>query len=78
MTFNISQNLTYFGYHGSSASGAIIRLVCHVISWDHLIEGSCEFMAGSTWHYFTTLISLMTIGIAIVEMKCFCLLKDFT
>ena len=32
----------------SSASGNIV-LICGVTSQDHLIEGSCEFMAGSSY-----------------------------
>ena len=41
---------------------------CHVTSHDHLIEGSCEFMGGSSLQYITTLISLVTISIVIVEV----------
>ena len=43
-------------------------LICHVTSYDHLIEVSCKFVGGSSLRYVTTLI---TIGIVIVEIQCF-------
>ena len=54
-------------------------LVCHVISQDHLIKGSCDFIGGSSpppslphtvGHHTTTLG-----GILVVEI-CFLWLKD--
>ena len=44
-----------------------IYLICHVASQDHLIEGSCKFMGGSSLWYVTTLINIVTISIVIVE-----------
>ena len=40
-------------------------LIFHVISEDHLIEDSIEFMSESSWQYDTNLASLVTIGIVI-------------
>ena len=56
-------------------------LVCHVTSHDQLIERSWKFMGrGFPW-FFTTLISLLTIEVVIVEMtlmmiNCFCGMVD--
>ena len=46
----------------------ILFLVCHVISEDHLIKGSCDFIGGSPSSYVATLSSLMPIGIVVVEI----------
>ena len=43
-------------------------LICHATSYDHLIEESYEFMGGSSLQYVTTLASLVTISILIVEI----------
>ena len=56
--------------HRSFASGDKIDLVCDVTSQYHLIEGSCEFLSGTSSQYVTTLTSLVTIDIAKVEI-CF-------
>ena len=47
-------------------------LICHVTSQDHLIEGSCKFMGGSSSLYVTTLTSSEAIGSTIVEMFLIC------
>ena len=47
-------------------------LICHMTSPDHLIERACEFMGGNSLCYVTTLISLVTIGIVMVEMFLIC------
>ena len=44
-------------------------LVFHVTTHDHLTEGLWEFAGGSSFRYVTTLISLVIIGVVIVEMK---------
>ena len=44
-------------FHGSSAGGDIMYLICNVAFYDQLIEGSCKFMGGSILQYLTTLIS---------------------
>ena len=43
-------------------------LICHVTSEDHLIEEPCKFLGESFLHYDTTLISLVTTSIVIVEI----------
>ena len=43
-------------------------LICHVASLDHLIVRACEFIGGKSLCYITTLISLVTISIAMVEI----------
>ena len=47
-------------------------LTCHITPHDDLIEGSCEFMGGSSLRYVTFLIGLVTISIVIVEMFLIC------
>ena len=42
-------------------------LICHVTTDEHLIDGSCKFMGGSSLRY-VTLISLVTISIVSVEI----------
>ena len=37
-----------FGGYGYSGSEVIMDLVCHTISQNHMIQGSCDFMGGST------------------------------
>ena len=46
-------------------------LVCHLTTHEHPIEGSWEFMGGSSLWYVIILLSLVIINIVIVEMKCF-------
>ena len=43
-------------------------LVCHVISQDHMVKGSCDFMGGSPLWYVTTLPSWVAIGIVVMEI----------
>ena len=50
-------------------------LVCHVISQDHMVKGSCDFMGGSPSWYFTTLPSWVAIGIVVMEIQCLLWLK---
>lgn len=44
VSLTVIQHIAYFGVHGSSASRDIIYLICHVISQENLIKGSCEFV----------------------------------
>ena len=46
-------------------------LICHVILEEHMIKWSCEFMG------VATLLTLMAIGIVVVESKCFQWLKSY-
>ena len=57
-----------FGGHSHSGSGVIRNLVCHVILQDHVVTRSCDFVGESPSWYVTTLQSLVTIGIVIVEI----------
>ena len=45
----------------------IIFLVCHVVSKDNVIKGSCNFMVGKP---FTILPTLVTTVIVVVEIGC--------
>ena len=66
-----SQRRAYFGGHESSADGDIVYLICHVTSHDHLIEGSCKFIGGSSLRYFTTVIGFMAIRFIVIMEICF-------
>ena len=43
-------------------------LVCHVISQDHMVKGSSDFMGGSPSWYVTTPPSWVAIGIVVMEI----------
>ena len=63
--------------HRHSDNWDIVVLVCHVVSQDHVIKGSCDFIGRSPSRYHvTTLPSLMAIGTLIVEIV-FSLSRDF-
>ena len=64
----VSHHLAMFGDHWSSASGNIKYLIFHVTSQNHLIEGSCKFMNETSLLYVTTMPSLVTIGIVVIEI----------
>ena len=38
---------------------------------DYLFEGSCESVGGKYLHFFKTLIRFVTIGVVILDIKCF-------
>ena len=48
-----------FSGHRPCSSGVIIILVCHVISKDYVIIGSCDFIGRSPSRYVTFLLSLV-------------------
>ena len=54
-------HLSMFGSHWSSLSGDIMYLISRVISKDHMIEESCNFMNERSSLYVSTLPSLVTI-----------------
>ena len=64
----MSHYFAMFGGHWSIASGDAKHLICHVTSLKHVIEGSSNFMSGSYSSCATTLLSLVVIDIAVVEM----------
>ena len=64
----MSHHLAMFGEHCSNASGNIKYLTFHVTLQNHVIEGSTNFMSGSSSWYITTLPSLVVIGIVVREI----------
>ena len=60
----VSQQLAKFCDHGSSTGGYVVYLIYHVTSHDL----AYEFIDGSSLQHVTTLISLVTIFIVIVEI----------
>ena len=68
-TLTVSQWLAEIADHGSSASGDIMFLLCHVTSQDHVIKESCEFIGRSSSWYVTTLTSLVTMGNLNIYLK---------
>ena len=66
-----SHHLAQFSAHSSSAKVDITYSICHVTSSDHMTKGLCDFTDGSSQQYITNLAGLVTIGIAIWEIKQF-------
>ena len=56
--FILIQKAAWFGVQASSAGRDLMYVISHVTSHEHLIEGSCEYMVGS---------SLVVIGLLQVE-----------
>ena len=67
-----SHHSTKFGSYRHFGSGDIVILVCQVISEDHVIEGSCDFMSRSPSTKFTILPSLVDIKHYQRDCKAFC------
>ena len=66
----MSHLVAMFDGHWSSASGDIKYLTCHMTLQNHVIDGSSNFINGSSSGYITTLPSLMAIAMLVVKM-CF-------
>ena len=66
----VSHYLAIFDDHWSSAGGDIKYLTCHVTFQNHVVEGSSNFISESSSRYITTLPSLVTLAIIVVEI-CF-------
>ena len=49
----------------------VMVLVCYVILQDRVIEGSCDFMGGTSSWYVIPLPRFVTIDIAVVEIWWF-------
>ena len=64
----VSHHLATFGDHWSSTSGNIKYIIFHVTSQNHLIEGSYKFMDKISLLYVTTMPSLATIDIVVMEI----------
>ena len=60
--FNGGSLFAYFAVHGSSTSGNIMYFIRHVISQEHLIEGSFKYAGGSSLDCVTTLTGLVIIA----------------
>ena len=63
-----SHHFAIFCGHWFSASGDIKYLTFYVTLLNHLIEGSCNFLSGSSSWHVPTLPSLVAIGIVVVEI----------
>ena len=63
-----SHHFPIFCGHWFNASGDIKYLIFYVTLLNQLIEGSCNFLSGSSSWYVLTLPSLVTIGIVVVEI----------
>ena len=57
---------------GGHSENDIKHFICHVILQNHVIEGSCNFMNGSSSMYVTILPSLLAIGIVVLEIFLVC------
>ena len=68
----VSQHLAMFGGHWSSASRDIKYLICHMNLQNHVIEGSSNFMSGSSSWYISILPSVVALRIVVVEMFLVC------
>ena len=64
----VSYHPANFGGHRQCGSRDIMVLVCHVISQDHLINGSSDFVGRSTSKQVTTLQNLVAIVTLAVEL----------
>ena len=68
----MSHDFAMFDGHWSGASGDNY-LTCHVSLQNRVIEGSRNFMSGSSSWYITILSSLVATDILVVEMFLVCL-----
>ena len=66
----VSHNPAKFGGHRHCDSRDINVLVSHVILKNHMIKVSCDFMGRSLSWLVTNLPILVTISIALVEIRC--------
>ena len=64
-----------FGDHWHCDSGVLIIFIYGVTSQGNVIEGSCDFMPGSSLLYVTTLPNLEAISIMVFEI-CFFFSRD--
>ena len=64
----VSYHLAKFGGHSHSGNGDILFLVSHLISQDHAIQGSCDFILGSPSLLVTNLPNLVAMDNMVVEI----------
>ena len=67
-TLTLSHQLVIFRGHWSIASGDIKYLIYNVTSQNYVIEGSGNFMSGSSSWYVSTLPSFVALNIVLVEI----------
>ena len=68
----VSQHLVMLGGHWSSVSEDVKYITCHMtLLRNFVIEGSSNFMSGSSSWYITHLAKLVATGVVVVEIKCF-------
>ena len=63
-----SHQFAKFGGHRHCDSENIMILGYHVISQDHIIKGSCDFIGVCQLRYVMILPSLVAIGTVVVEI----------
>ena len=63
-----SRQFAKFGGHRHCDSENIMILGYHVISQDHIIKGSCDFIGRNPSRYVMILPSLVAIGTVVVEI----------
>ena len=61
-------NYHLFKFGGHRHCGIENILVCHVISHNHMIKESCDFISKSSSRLFTILLSLLAIDTVVVEI----------
>ena len=64
----MSRHLSKFGGPRPYGSGDITVLVCHMISKDHMIQGSCDFIGGIPSWNVTILLCLVVMGTGLVKI----------
>ena len=67
----VSYHPAKFGGNRHSHSGDIMVLACHMISQDHLIKASCDFISRSPSRQVIVLPSLVVISTVVEEIKWF-------
>ena len=64
----VNHNFAMFGGHWSSASENKEKLLFHLSSQNHLIQGSFNFLSKCSSLFITTLPSLVVFGIVVVRI----------
>ena len=73
---NLSHDYAKFDAYRSCSSGDVKSLFCHVISDDHTIKETCDWVRMSSSTQLTTVQSLMVIGLVEVEIQHFFLSRS--
>ena len=67
----VIQHLVKFGGHRPYGSRDITDLTFQVTLQDHVVQGPCDFMKGSTSFYSPIVPCLINNGIVVVYVSCF-------